>query len=56
MSYKKGMSDRAVARAAMKIKRENASLIADANDSNRAWNLIAAVDYDNDEKPRKDRL
>lgn len=56
MSYKRGMTDRQVARAALKILRENASLIADAHDSNRVWDLLEVVDYDNAEKPKGERL
>jgi len=56
MSYKRGMTDRQVARAAMKIIRANAFLIADAHDSNQVWNLIAVVNVDNEEKPEDERL
>ena len=56
MSYKQHMTDRQIARAALKLLHENATLIADTADSNRVWNLLWMVDLRDAELPEQDKV
>ncbi len=47
MPYKHTMTDFEIAKAALKLLRENASLIADTRDSNRVWDFLDAVEHVN---------